>query len=247
VTTPGADPPADRPSDDAPSTAAAVTGHLYRFMKRHRLFDVVAVGISRRVRESSPTSPLNVVLGPLRARLRGEMKADDVIRVVDALETAGVRFWIAGGWGVDLLVGSPTRRHDDLDVVLSDYEGDQARACRALESLGYRLIEVLDGLWMTPRNLLDDGFGHQIEVLGIDRGRLDTALGSTGAAAESSRIEDRAPELFALGTLLGRRVPCLSAQLQLLFHSGFDARGVDEGDVALLRSWSPGEKGSAPR
>ena len=247
MTTPAATPADNGPPDNGPSMFALITGHLYRFLKSHRLFDVVAVGISRRVRESSPSSPLNVVLGPLRARFRGEMKADDVIRVVDALEAEGVRFWIAGGWGVDLLVGSPTRRHDDLDVVLSDYEGDQARACGALEPLGYHLVEVLDGLWMTPRNLLDDGFGHQIEVLGIDRARLDTALGSTGGGSQPARVEDRAPELFALGTLLGRRVPCLSAQLQLLFHSGFDARGVDEGDVALLRARSPGEKGSAPR
>jgi lincosamide nucleotidyltransferase A/C/D/E len=247
VPTPAATPPDNSPPDNTPGALAAVTGRLYRFLKRHRLFDVVAVGISRKVRESSPSSPLNVVLGPLRARFRGEMKAEDVIQVVDALEAEGVRFWIAGGWGVDLLVGSPTRRHDDLDVVLSDYDGDQARACGALEPLGYHLVEVLDGLWMTPRNLLDDGLGHQIEVLGIDRARLDTALGSTGGGSEPVRVEDRAPELFALGTLLGRRVPCLSAQLQLLFHSGFDARGVDEGDVALLRAWSPGEKGSAPR
>jgi hypothetical protein len=31
----------------------------------------------------------------------------------------------------------------------------------------------------------------------------------------------------------------LSAELQLLFHSGFDLRGVDEGDMALLRSVGP--------
>lgn len=243
------------------SVLAVVTGGLYRFLKSHRLFDVVAVGISRRVRESSPSSPLNVVLGPLRSRFRGEMKAEDVIEVVDALEAEGVRFWIAGGWGVDLLVGAPTRRHDDLDVVLSDYDGDQARVCGALEPLGYRHVEVLDGLWMTPRNLLDDGAGRQIEVLGIDRPRLDTALGSSQDGApprrieagsieagriEAGRIEDRSPELFAVGTLLGRSVPCLSAQLQLLFHSGFDPRGVDEGDLQLLRSRS-GRADPGPR
>jgi lincosamide nucleotidyltransferase A/C/D/E len=235
------------PPEKNPGMFSVVTGHLYRFLKSHRLFDVVAVGISRRVRESPPSSPLNIVLGPLRARMRGEMKAEDVIQVVEALEGEGVRFWIAGGWGVDLLVGSPTRRHDDLDVVLSDFEGDQARVCGALEPLGYRLIEVLDGLWMTPRNLLDDGVGHQIEILGIDRARLDAALGSTGGSSEPSRIEDRAPELFGVGTLLGRRVPCLSAQLQLLFHSGFDARGVDEGDVALLRAQAPSGDQDSPR
>jgi lincosamide nucleotidyltransferase A/C/D/E len=196
----------------------------------------LAVWVSRRVRESPPTSRLNVVLGPLRARFRGEMKAADVLKVVDALEAQHLRFWIAGGWGVDLLAGAPTRRHDDLDVLLSDYEADQARACDALAPLGYRQTKVLDGLWMTPRNLLDDGMGHQIEILGIDRLRLDAALGVAADAAENPPVEDRAPHLFTLGTLHGRRVPCLSVDLQLLFHSGFNARGVDGRDMEMLRS-----------
>jgi lincosamide nucleotidyltransferase A/C/D/E len=226
---------------------AVATGRLYDFLKSHRMFDAVAVWISRRVRESPPTSRLNVVLGPLRARFRGEMTAADVLKVVDALEAQHLRFWIAGGWGVDLLAGAPRRRHDDLDVVLSDFEADQARACETLAPLGYRLIEVLDGLWMTPRNLIDDGVGHQIEILGIDRARLHTALGLS-VADPAEPVEVSAPQLFTVGTLQGRPVPCLSAELQLLFHSGFDLRGVDEGDMALLRSRAvAGEQGSTPR
>ncbi|MGD0381749.1 MAG: hypothetical protein ABSC30_17405 [Acidimicrobiales bacterium] len=228
----------DTGPEDRRRPLTAATGRLYSFLKGHRSFDVVVVWISRRVRESPPSSRLNHVLGPLRARFRGEMKAEDVLRVVDALEAQGVPFWIAGGWGVDLLAGSPTRRHDDLDVVLSDFEGDRARACDALDRLGYRLVEVLEGLWMTPRNLLDDGVGHQIEVLGIDRARLDAALGLglTGAGPAPAPLEERAPQLFTVGSLRGRPVPCLSAQLQLLFHSGFDPRGVDTGDMELLRA-----------
>jgi lincosamide nucleotidyltransferase A/C/D/E len=227
---------------------AVATSRLYNFLKGHRSLHNVVVWISRRVRESSPSSPLNVVLGPLRARFRGEMRPDDVVGVVKALDAEGVRYWIAGGWGVDLLAGSPTRRHDDLDVVLSDYEGDHPRVVRALAPLGYHHIEVLDGLWMTPRNLLDDHAGHQIEVLGIDRDRLDTALGySANGAGPTELIEDRDPDLFTTGTLHGRRVPCLSAQLQLLFHSGFDPRGVDGPDMELLRSKVPAAPPDAPR
>ncbi len=228
---------------------AVAAGFLYRFTKSHRAFDAVAVWVSRRVRESPPSSPLNVVLGPVRARFRGQMRVDDVLGVVEALQSEGVRFWIAGGWGVDLLAGSQTRRHDDLDVVLADYEGDEARACRALARLGYRQIEILDGLWMTPRNLLDDGVGHQIEILGIDRDRLEDALDpSAEASTSSTAIEKRRPELFTTGTLGGRRVPCLSARLQLLFHTGFDPRGVDGRDLELLQAEAdPGDRDSAQR
>lgn len=216
---------------------ASATTRLYRFLKGHRALDAVVVWVSRRVREAPPSSRLNVVLGPLRARFRGEMTAAAMFAVVEALESEGLRFWIAGGWGVDLLAGTQTRRHDDLDVVLADYEGDESRARDALAPLGYRLVEVLDGLWMTPRSLIDDGAGLQIEILGIDRTRLDSALGCTdGEPGSSTPVEDRSPELFTTGTLGGRRAPCLSIELQLLFHSGFDPRGVDGPDVQLLRS-----------
>jgi len=212
-------------------------GRLYGFLKSHRIFDAPAVWVSRRVRESPPSSRLNAVLGPLRARFRGEMKSQDMLVVVEALQAQGVRFWVAGGWGVDVLAGSQARRHDDLDIVLSDYERDEPRARLALAPLGYRQLEVLDGLWMTPRSMLDDGAGHQIEVLGIDRARLEGALGSSDAAAgPTSPVEDRHPELFTTGTFDGRRVPCLSVELQLLFHTGFEHRGVDGPDVERLRS-----------
>lgn len=223
------------------SLLASTTGRLYRFLKNNRLLDVAAVWVSRKVRESPPSSRLNAVLGPLRARFRGEMTGQDMLLVVEALEAQEVRFWIAGGWGVDLLEGAQARRHDDLDVVLSNYEADEPRVRLALEPLGYRQVEVLEGLWMTPRSLLDDGAGHQIEVLGIDRARLDNALGSPLGSGPPSLIEDHAPTLFATGTFEGRRVPCLSGRLQLLFHTGFELRGVDGPDIERLRALSTPE------
>jgi lincosamide nucleotidyltransferase A/C/D/E len=216
---------------------ASVTGHLYGYLKSHRRLDAVAVWISRKVRDAPPSSGLNFVLGPLRARFRGEMTGKAMLEVVDALEARGVVFWIAGGWGIDLLEGSLTRRHDDLDVVLADYELAEPEVCEVLASVGYRRVEVLDGLWMTPRSLLDDGAGHQIEVLGFDRARLDAAMGSPDAGQGSSTpVHDRYPELFTIGTFDERAVPCLSVQLQLLFHTGFDLRGVDGPDIERLRA-----------
>jgi len=37
-----------------------------------------------------------------------EMPPEEVASIVDVLESAGVRLWIDGGWGVDALLGRGT-------------------------------------------------------------------------------------------------------------------------------------------
>ena len=41
---------------------------------------------------------------------------------------SGVRWWIAGGWSLDLLVGRQTRRHTDMDVTVLRADADAVRA-----------------------------------------------------------------------------------------------------------------------
>jgi len=47
-----------------------------------------------------------------------EMTADDVCGFLDLLDAQGIRIWLDGGWGVDACLGSQTRRHGDLDIVI---------------------------------------------------------------------------------------------------------------------------------
>jgi Aminoglycoside-2''-adenylyltransferase len=63
------------------------------------------------------------------------VEADDVIRVLDALDEAGVRHWVGGGWGVDALAGRQTRAHRDLDLNID--AADLDRGLAALGLLGY--------------------------------------------------------------------------------------------------------------
>jgi hypothetical protein len=37
---------------------------------------------------------------------------------VELLSELGVRWWVAGGWAIDLLIGRQTREHHDLDVLV---------------------------------------------------------------------------------------------------------------------------------
>jgi len=196
-----------------------------------------AVRLSRLVEESPGRSPLRTFLGPVRAALRGEVRGNDLLRILDALEEAGIGFRLAGGWGVDALVGRQTRRHDDVDLVIDDFAGRVSDACATLGPLGFDLLGTYCyPLWMPDRWLLRDGALRMVDLLSIDWPRLAGALGlpaEAGAGALSAELRSRA---FSEGIIGGRTVPCLSASVQLLYHSGFAPRSVHHHDLALLHS-----------
>jgi len=155
------------------------------------------------------------------------MSAGEVLRVLDALRSAPV--WIGGGWGVDALVGHVTRPHRDLDLAIdASYE---APALAALATVGYRI----ETDWRPSR----------VEVAAPDERWVDlhpVVFDETGAgqqAGPDGTSFDYPAECFTWGLIGGRRVPCLSARQQLIFHSGYVPRACDLADVELLRSLGP--------
>jgi lincosamide nucleotidyltransferase A/C/D/E len=86
------------------------------------------------------------------------MDAQSLLCVVDRLEQAGIDVWLDGGWGVDALLGRPTREHDDLDLVAELRHA--ARIIELLRDLGYEL--VAGG---PPKSfVLVDAVGRQVDV-----------------------------------------------------------------------------------
>jgi lincosamide nucleotidyltransferase A/C/D/E len=242
----------------SPGRAVRTTiGRIVARGKQHRALWARVEGF-RRFLEASPASPLvRHVIKAAKTHLRGSMNAKRVLEALDALELGSCRFALAGGWGIDALVGRQTRRHDDLDIALLDYQADELSARGLLLPLGFKVRErVPAGKWMPMRTMLDDGAGHRIELVSINRSALGEALspfsvgmngsGSHSAAADHAGVHhaslDRpAVDLssmeelaFVAGAIKGRSVPCLSASVQRLYHSGFDLRGVDRHDLALL-------------
>ena len=47
---------------------------------------------------------------------------------IDLFDSLGINVWIAGGWGVDALLGNQTRVHQDLDIVLPEADAAALRA-----------------------------------------------------------------------------------------------------------------------
>ncbi len=46
------------------------------------------------------------------------MTIADVHGVLDLCDELGITVWMDGGWGVDALLGTQTRPHRDLDIVI---------------------------------------------------------------------------------------------------------------------------------
>src|ERR1700694_6350508 len=85
------------------------------------------------------------------------MQAHDVLGMINQLENAGVSVWLDGGWGVDALIGTQTREHSDVDLVISL---DQvAMAQQALHAIGYVITE--DEL--PTRFVMRDAYGRSID------------------------------------------------------------------------------------
>jgi lincosamide nucleotidyltransferase A/C/D/E len=155
-----------------------------------------------------------------------------VLALMDALAVAGVSSWVAGGWGVDALIGHQTRRHYDLDLVVSETPGNMERMARVLSGAGFRpgVREFNPALAMPLRNLWQDDNGHSVEVMPV-------ALGQPPFAGGESQ--------FTVGVIGGHAVPCLSARLQVALHRGYPVRDVDLADMEALRThvnqteWAP--------
>jgi lincosamide nucleotidyltransferase A/C/D/E len=160
-----------------------------------------------------------------------EVPADAIAGVVDALERGGVRSVVAGGWGVDALLGEQTRKHLDLDLVFDAVE--EPKAVAALERAGFELVrrEDLDPPADAPLRLEARVVMANASGLLVD---LHPAVLAPGA---------RPDELYAVGIIDGKEVRCLSVRGQLALHRDYDPRDFDRQDVARLEERFGGADG----
>ena len=145
--------------------------------------------------------------------------------MVEALDAAGIRAGLTGGWGIDALLGRQTRPHRDADLGVPARSIDDAVS--ALSGLGYVVIADegrLDWSW-SPRPAVDlhpigfDAAGHGIQR-GLDGERFDYPPGSLDLPGPI----DRHP------------VRCGTPELQVAFHAHYDPRPHDIADMQALAS-----------
>ena len=152
------------------------------------------------------------------------MEQDEVLATLGALEATGTRLWVAGGWGVDALVGRQTRAHRDLDLLV---DAQRLEECLGLlATRGY----AVETDWLPVR----------VEVVAVERGWVDVhpvRLADDGSGVQAGLNGtwfDYPADCFTIGSLAGREVPCLTAARQRLLHTGYEPRPQDVHDLGLL-------------
>jgi lincosamide nucleotidyltransferase A/C/D/E len=164
----------------------------------------------------------------------GTTEADEALAVLEALDAAGCRAWVGGGWGVDALAGRQTRPHRDLDLAVETER--LAATLEALAALGY----VVETDWLPNRIEL-----HRAGRAGSPGGRVDVhplTFGPDGDAVQAGldgAVFRYPANGFVTGVIGGVRVDCLSRRLQVAFHAGYELRDVDRHDLGVLASLAP--------
>lgn len=156
------------------------------------------------------------------------MRSTDVLDILGRLESAEIPFWVDGGWGVDALLGTESRDHSDLDLVV--WRNDLGRVEMELAHLGYvHATEVQPGL--PTRLVLRSNGGKQVDLHPVV---IDEAGNGWQELDGNAWGLYPADGMRGSGTIAGRPVPCLTPDLQLQHHLGYPWREVDRGDMRRL-------------
>jgi hypothetical protein len=170
---------------------------------------------------SSPSHPTTAT--PRLWRALEPAAAHQILRAVDA------PWWIAGGWAIDLFVGSQTRAHKDLDVGVR--RADASRVIAALPD--WEFFEAKDGslarlaAGMDPRAGVNSLWSRPV---GEPHWDLELLLDDSD---ESDWIFRREPSirrpLAAAVRVTPDGTPYLAPEIQLLYKAR-DLRPEDQSD-----------------
>jgi len=154
------------------------------------------------------------------------MAVGEVIRLLDALDAAGVPVWVDGGWGVDALFGEQRRQHDDLDLVIEMKNVSTLQ--RVLKELDYtfqRRDAPLSFELVAPD-------GRQVDVHPVTFNERGDGIYQKD---DGKTWTYPAEGLAGRGEIGGRRVRCLTPELQMRVHSGYEFSAKDHDEVRDLQ------------
>lgn len=154
------------------------------------------------------------------------MEAAELTRLLDLVEAAGIDVWVDGGWGVDALLREQTREHDDLDVVVELRHAPRLVALLAAE--GYAL--AAGG---APKSfVVVDSIGRQVDVHPV---AFAADGGGVYVTEDGGAWVYPADGFAGRGAITGRPVRCLTPEVQVVVHDGYELGEKDWAELRLLR------------
>lgn len=149
---------------------------------------------------------------------------ENLFIVLDIIEKLEIKYFLEGGWAVDVLIGHETRKHRDIDV---DFD------VKHLELLRNHLIEI-------GYEVRTDWLPSRIELYHYHYGYIDlhpiffSEDGSAKQASPDGGWFIFSADFFTTGMIDQRVIPCLTKKAQILFHQGYELRAVDIMDLDSL-------------
>jgi lincosamide nucleotidyltransferase A/C/D/E len=163
--------------------------------------------------------------------------AEDVINIYKSLMANDIQAWLTGGWGVDALLQKQTRPHKDLDILILVDDIMQVRTLLSRD--GYDLKELWpENRWVMDRHgaitatafVLRDTEGREVDAHAM---RFDNR-GNGVPAWKDEGLMFKRENLAGKGMIAGHAVHCLSPEMQVLCHTGYDLPPEQQRDVKLL-------------
>jgi lincosamide nucleotidyltransferase A/C/D/E len=152
------------------------------------------------------------------------MRAADVLEVLARLQQAGTTAWVDGGWGVDALLGTTSRPHSDLDLVVLGPELPAVTS--ALIEAGYGTILRN---WLPTALAVADQTGREIDLHPV----TPTPDGGGNQALPDGTEFHYPPP--TTGSIDGHPVACVDLETQLHCHLGYEPSTKDREDMRRLR------------
>ena len=144
-----------------------------------------------------------------------------VLDLYNWLKENDVTIWIDGGWGVDALIGKPTREHSDLDIAV--HRKDNVKIRQLLERNGYIEENRFDSSEFMY--VMKNEAGQSVDIHAFEYD--DVGKNIYG-------IEYPFGSLTGTGIISGQEVNCINPSFMFRFKSGYEPKEKDLHDLRVL-------------
>ena len=147
---------------------------------------------------------------------------EDAIEIISYAVDNGIDIWLDGGWGVDALLGTQTRVHNDIDLFV-----EKINCKKFIDIIKEKGFSEIEEAYTTASHTVWKDTKGRIIDLHIFEFNEQGNLVFEG--------ETYSGDVFSgIGKISNKVVKCISAENQVLFHLGYEHDENDVHDVRLL-------------